>query len=280
LCPVPHPTVKLKNFKSEQGQYSGQPECDSDSQINTERKIMKYSKTLYIPILIVLGLMLGACGGQPTAEPTPTLGLEIMQTLAVATFSAQLTQTALAAPTSTPAPTNTPAATMSIATLANVTPFGVGAANPTASCYRLSYVSDVGIQDNTSMTPGQTFTKTWKVRNSGTCAWDAGFKFAFTGGDAMGGVTYTLPSSVPANAEIDISVNMTAPNKTGPVRGNWRISTAAGQFFGDEVYVAIQVGGATVGTATNTSVAATATATTAPSATSTVTVTATATATP
>jgi hypothetical protein len=73
---------------------------------------------------------------------------------------------------------------------------------------------------------------------------------------------------------------MTAPNKTGPVRGNWRISTAAGQFFGDEVYVAIQVGGATVGTATNTSVAATATATTAPSATSTVTVTATATATP
>jgi hypothetical protein len=181
-----------------------------------------------------------------------------MQTLAVATFSAQLTQTALAAPTNTPIPTNTPAATLSIATLANVTPFGVGAASPTASCYRLSYVNDVGIQDNANMNAGQTFTKTWKVRNSGTCAWDAGFKFAFTGGDAMGGVTYTLPSSVPANTEIDISVNMTAPNKTGSVRGNWRISTAAGQFFGDEVYVAIQVGGgAIVGTATNTSVAAT-----------------------
>jgi hypothetical protein len=239
---------------------------------------MKSSKTLYIPILIILVLLLSSCAGKATPEPTPTLSLEAMQTLAVATFSAQLTQTALAAPTSTPVPTNTPAATMSIATLANVTPFGVGAASPTASCYRLSYVNDVGIQDNTSMTPGQTFTKTWKVRNSGTCAWDAGFKFAFTGGDAMGGVTYTLPSSVPANAEIDISVNMTAPNKTGPVRGNWRISTAAGQFFGDEVYVAIQVGGATVGTATNTSVAAT---TAAPTTTSTpVTATAVPTATP
>jgi hypothetical protein len=237
---------------------------------------MKSSKTLYLPILIILVLLLSSCAGKATPEPTPTLSLEAMQTLAVATFSAQLTQTALAAPTSTPVPTNTPA--LPLSTLANVTPFGVGAASPTASCYRLSFVSDVGIQDNTSMTPGQTFTKTWKVRNSGTCAWDAGFKFAFTGGDAMGGVTYTLPSSVPANAEIDISVNMTAPNKTGPVRGNWRISTAAGQFFGDEVYAAIQVGGAIVGTATNTSVAAT---TAAPTTTSTpVTATAAPTATP
>ena len=149
---------------------------------------MKSSKTFFVPILIIFGLLLSACGGEATPEPTPTLSLEAMQTLAVATFSAQLTQTALAA--------------------------------------------------------------------------DAGFKFAFTGGDAMGGSTYTLPQSVAANAEIDISVSMTAPtNKTGAVRGNWRISTAAGQFFGDEVYVQIQVGGAA---ATNTSAPA-ATATSTPS---------------
>ena len=214
---------------------------------------MKFSKTFFVPILIIFGLLLSACGGEATPEPTPTLSLEAMQTLAVATFSAQLTQTALAAPTSTPAPTNTPAAKLPVSTLANVTPFGTGVgAVPTASCYRLSYVADVNIPDDTSMTAGQTFTKTWKVRNSGTCAWDAGFKFAFTGGDAMGGSTYTLPQSVAANAEIDISVSMTAPtNKTGAVRGNWRISTAAGQFFGDEVYVQIQVGAAAA--ATNTS---------------------------
>ena len=214
---------------------------------------MKSSKTFFVPILIIFGLLLSACGGEATPEPTPTLSFEAMQTLAVATFSAQLTQTALAAPTSTPAPTNTPAATLPVSTLANVTPFGTGVgAVPTASCYRLSYVADVNIPDDTSMTAGQTFTKTWKVRNSGTCAWDAGFKFAFTGGDAMGGSTYTLPQSVAANAEIDISVSMTAPtNKTGAIRGNWRISTAAGQFFGDEVYVQIQVGAAAA--ATNTS---------------------------
>jgi hypothetical protein len=112
------------------------------------------------------------------------------------------------------------------------------------------------------MTAGQTFTKTWKVRNAGTCAWDAGFKFAFTGGDAMGGTTYTVPSSVAAGAVVDISVPMTAPNKTGTIRGNWRMSTASGTFFGDEVYVQITIGGASV--PTNTSGAPAATSTTAP----------------
>jgi hypothetical protein len=110
----------------------------------------------------------------------------------------------------------------------------------------MAFVSDVTILDNTPVTPGQVFTKTWKVTNNGSCAWDAGFKFAFTTGDAMSGVTYTLPSAVAVNAIIDISVTMTAPlNKTGKVQGNWRMSTAGGQFFGNEVYVIILVGGST-----------------------------------
>ncbi|HKY54652.1 MAG TPA: NBR1-Ig-like domain-containing protein, partial [Anaerolineales bacterium] len=114
----------------------------------------------------------------------------------------------------------------------------------TTGCYGLRFVSDVTVPDNTTMTPGQTFTKTWKVLNAGTCAWDAGFKFAFVGGEQMGGTTQTLASSVAAGSTFDISVPMTAPSKTGTLRGNWRMSTAAGQFFGDEVYVQIVVGGA------------------------------------
>ena len=72
----------------------------------------------------------------------------------------------------------------------------------------------------------------------------------------MGGVTYTLPQSVPANTQIDISIAMTTPNKTGSLQGNWRMSTAAGQFFGDEVTVVILIGGA-AGAPTNTSAPAT-----------------------
>ena len=214
--------------------------------------------------LITLGLFSNACAGS-NAEATPTLSVEAVQTMAVATFSGGLTQTAIAAPTNTFLPTSTPPPSLSIATLANVTPFGTGIinANPVTACYGLAYVNDVTIPDNTPMTPGQAFTKTWKVRNSGTCAWDAGFKFAFTSGDAMSGVTYTLPQSVPANTQIDIPIAMTAPNKTGSIKGSWRMSNAAGQSFGDEVYLVILVGGVG-GAATNTGASAANTATSPP----------------
>jgi hypothetical protein len=220
-----------------------------------------------VSTIVILGaLLLTACGGGEP-EPTPTLSIDQIQTQVVETFSAALTQTALAAPSDTPVPTLTPSPTLPpLPTSTGGVPFGGATVAPTASCYRLAFVSDVSIPDNTNMTPGQTFTKTWKVRNTGSCAWDAGFKFSFTGGDAMNGSTYTLPSAVPANAEIDISIAMIAPtNKTGSVRGNWRMSTAVGQFFGDEVYVMIVVGGTTTtntsAAATNTSAPATATPT-------------------
>ena len=221
-----------------------------------------------IEILLVSIFVLSACGSSDT-ELTPTMDAVRVQTQAVETFSAALTQTALAAPTQTPAstptalPTFAPVTTSAVITLPAITQ--VAAITPTASCYQLRYVSDVSIPDNTQMAPGQTFTKTWKVKNTGSCAWDAGFKFAFVGGEQMSGATYTLPSSVAAGAELDISIAMTAPTKAGTLRGNWRMSTAGGQFFGDEVYVVIVVGGATLtptkGTPTNTSVPPTATAT-------------------
>lgn len=211
---------------------------------------MKMKTTALMTVLMIAGLLISACGGSDP-EATPTMAAQEIQTMAVATFSSGLTQTALAAPTDTPTPTST-VTPLVIATLANVTPLGTSfvAPKPTAGCYSMSYVSDVSIPDNTPMTPGQAFTKTWKIKNSGTCAWDTGFNFAFTDGDAMSGATYTLPQSVPANTEIDVSVNMTAPSTAGTIRGNWRMSTTTGQFFGDEVYVQIVVGGGTATTNT------------------------------
>lgn len=205
-------------------------------------------KVIYV--LLAGILLLTACGGGD-AELTPTVDANLVQTQAIGTFSAAMTQTALAAPTQTPAftptalPTFAPATTSAAITLPAVTQQSV-LISPTASCYQLRYVNDVSIPDNTQMAPGQSFTKTWRVRNAGSCAWDAGFKFAFVGGEQMSGATYTLPSSVAVNAEVDISIAMVAPSKTGTLRGNWRMQTAAGQFFGDEVFVQIVVGGATL----------------------------------
>jgi len=239
--------------------------------------MLKHRLMTSVQTLVVVGaLFLTSCGGGEP-EPTPTLSPDQIQTQAIGTFSAALTQTARAAPSNTPVPTLTPAPTFApLVTSTGGTPFVSGpTVAPTSACYGLAFMSDVTIPDNTAMTPGQTFTKTWKVKNTGTCAWDAGFKFAFTGGDAMGGTTQTLAAPVPAGTEFNISVSMTAPNKASAIRSNWRMSTAAGQYFGDEVYVLIVVGGATstgaVGTATNTTTSASATATQTPSATPTAT---------
>jgi hypothetical protein len=224
---------------------------------------MLKNRLMKVQILLALGaILLASCGGGNAPEATPTtMSVDQIQTLAVATFSSALTMTALVAPTNTPAATQTPpAATTPIGTSTGAIPLtgttpgaAVGGVAATASCYGLTFVSDVTIPDNTQMDPGETFTKTWKVKNSGSCAWDAGFKFQNTGGEALGSAI-TLPAAVAAGQTYDISVPMTAPtSKTGTLRSNWRMSTAAGQYFGDEVFAVIVVGNATAPTDTSAS---------------------------
>ncbi len=224
---------------------------------------MLKTRLIKVQVLFVLGaILIASCGGGNVPETTPTsVNVAQIQTNAVGTFSAGLTLTALVAPTDTPIPTQ--AATTPLAPLVTNTvgtPLlpgttagaPVGGVAATASCYGLTFVSDVTIPDNTELDPGETFTKTWKVQNTGSCAWDAGFKLQSTGGNAMGGTAFTLPATVAAGATYDISIPMTAPTTPGTVRGNWRMSNASGQFFGDEVYVQIVVAGAAASTSTAT----------------------------
>ena len=234
--------------------------------------MLKFRLNVGVQIFLVIGaLLLSACGATPAdLTPTATVNVDEIRTQAVSTFAADLTATAFAAPTLTPSPSFTPIALTPLATSTGGVAFGaatVPAAGATASCYGLTFVSDVSIPDNTPVTAGQTFTKTWKLKNAGSCAWDAGFKFAFTGGEQMGGTTFTLPAAVAAGAVYDVSVPMTAPNKSGTLRGNWRMQTAGGQSFGDEVYVQVVVGGGSGAAPTNTGGAPAETSTPTPTAT-------------
>jgi hypothetical protein len=205
------------------------------------------------PIILVIlaALALSACGGSK-ADTTPTVAA--IQTQAVGTFAMGLTQTQLAKPTNTPTETATFTPTF---TSTSSTPLASATGIlPTASCYGLILLKDVTIPDGTVMTPGQKFTKTWQVQNTGTCNWDAGFKFVFISGDSMGGVPQALTTSVAPGGNMDISIAMTAPSKTGNVTGHWRMSQANGTLFGADVFVAIVVGSAT-GTAPTSTGAAT-----------------------
>ncbi len=230
---------------------------------------MKKKKILHtlFGLSLLLSLLISACGSSD-AQATPTLSVELIQTLAVITFSVGQTQTAVAMPSNTPTPTATasPTGTSTLAvTNTPGTPLAVsGGIQPTSSCYSMAFVSDVTVPDNTTMKPGQTFTKTWRVRNNGSCAWESGSKFNFIGGEAMGGGTLTLDKAVNPGTETELSVAMTAPNASGSHRGNWRMATAAGANFGDEVYVIIVVSGSastTTSTATSTGVVTQATST-------------------
>lgn len=210
---------------------------------------------LFIALTLFGTLVLGACGGSD--EGTPTLTVEEIQTLAVMTYQAQLTQTAQAMPTETftPLPTETPITIVTFAppggtssVVATSTPAGSG---QSSACYGLSYVKDVTIPDNTQVTPGQSFTKTWLVANTGSCAWESGFIFNVVGGDAMSGVAVTLNQTVEPGRQFEFSVPMVAPtDKTGEVKGTWRLSDANSNFFGDGVFVVVDVGGGATSTPT------------------------------
>jgi hypothetical protein len=205
-------------------------------------------KTALVMLVLIASLAISACGGEAEVIPTPNIPL--IQTFAVGTFQAGLTQTALVLPTVTPLPTDT------LLPLATNTPLlgGVSLPSPTtgsgaagaSTCYSLSFVKDVTIPDNTVVTPGQSFTKTWLVVNSGSCAWEAGFIFNVVAGEAMAGAAYTLNQSVQPGKQFEFSVPMVAPtDKTGELKGTWRLSDANGNFFGDGVYVLVVVGTST-----------------------------------
>jgi len=42
---------------------------------------------------------------------------------------------------------------------------------PTQACDLGQYIKDVNIPDGTVFPPGTTFTKTWRLKNVGTCTW-------------------------------------------------------------------------------------------------------------
>jgi hypothetical protein len=218
------------------------------------------SITLAITTLLIATL---ACSGPGAATPdvTATFAVALTQAFAtaeaanlpnpgVATQVAQDTQSPAASstpltlpqatvvkPSDTPAPTNTP---------------GVQGCSDGAE-----YVADVTIPDNTLLNPGQAFTKTWRLKNSGTCTWVNSYQFAFVADNQMGGpASVAVSGNVAPGSLYDVSVNLIAPNTPGTYKGSWQMKNATGQLFGSTPFVQIVV---PAPTSTNTPVTPTAT---------------------
>ncbi|MFT3891417.1 MAG: NBR1-Ig-like domain-containing protein [Anaerolineales bacterium] len=100
-------------------------------------------------------------------------------------------------------------------------------------CDQAQFVSDVSIPDGSSFAPGATFTKTWRLKNIGTCTWNTSYSLAWAGGDSLGASdTVNLTSTVAPGQTIDLSVNLTAPSATGHYKGLWKLANTSGVQFG------------------------------------------------
>jgi len=190
--------------------------------------------------LITLALLLSACGGEVDITPTEGAVISDAYTAVAMTLAAQAS---LVTPTNTMLPTTTPNIWPSLTSIPSTpTAQSVSISYSTANgCYNAVYVSDVTIPDGTVLAPGESFTKTWKFQNTGSCDWDEDFVLTFETGEDMEGEHTTIGEAVAAGETDSLSVSLVAPETEGSYTSYWRLSTDSGVTFGQSVFVLIVV---------------------------------------
>jgi len=89
-------------------------------------------------------------------------------------------------------------------------------------------LEDVTIPDDTVIDAGETFTKTWRFKNTGTCHWK-GYTINFLTGDRMGAPdSAPIPDTV-AGESVDVSLDLTAPATSGSYSGYFTLKNADGE---------------------------------------------------
>jgi uncharacterized protein YkwD len=91
-----------------------------------------------------------------------------------------------------------------------------------------AFVADVTIPDFSNIASSSTFTKTWRVMNTGTCIWGPDYTLTHYSGEQMG-----APTSIPLNVTfpnqtVDLSMDLAAPSAIGTHKGYFVIKNPAG----------------------------------------------------
>lgn len=193
-------------------------------------------------LLTACGLIGGSGGQQVTVDE--------LGTMSAATVSARLTQisidTLVAQVTRQAAATNTPGAIIATATqvpatslptlpppLPTHTPIPPTSTPVPLPCNLASFVSDVTVKDGTSFTAGEAFTKTWKIKNMGSCSWTKDYTLYFSSGNSMSApASVNFPETVKPGESVSLSVSMVAPSSTGDYTGKWMFKSGGGSTFG------------------------------------------------
>jgi hypothetical protein len=117
-----------------------------------------------------------------------------------------------------------------------------GAPTTTACQLGAEFVNDASIPDGTQIQAGAAFVKTWRMRNTSTCDWPAGYRLQFVQDEPMSkDLTGDPLGAVAQGQEFDASVQLKAPMTKGVYTSTWRLRDNTGTAFGNRVYVAIKV---------------------------------------
>lgn len=122
------------------------------------------------------------------------------------------------APSSTPTVSESPTATPS----------------PTECSMGATFLADVNYPDGSILKDTQSFTKSWQVRNSGSCAWN-NYRLVFIKGYQLGGRSPAALPYLRAGEATTISVNLIAPSIPGTFEGTWRVQAPNGSLIGAEL---------------------------------------------
>lgn len=186
-----------------------------------------------LALLFILALASMACNFPTRANRTPTpSGPDATFTALVETLQVAFTQTAQTTPqaSETPtlfAPTLPPTSTaIPLPTWTPVPPTAI-------PCNWAQFISDVSVPDGSTFQTGQSFVKTWRLKNIGACNWNTGYAVVFDGGDKLSAPSaVNLPHDVAPGQTVDISVPMVAPGTAGSYKGLWKLAASSGAVFG------------------------------------------------
>ena len=149
----------------------------------------------------------------------------------VATVQAVITQTAYAATQNAPTQTPVPATATSVLNTP-VPPTKTAVPTAVTYCDWATFIKDVTIPDGTQLSPGETFTKTWRLQNRGPCTWTPDYDVVFYSGAQMSGTTMQVPGYIAPGQSVDVAVTFTAPSSPGHYVGYWILRNSSGTLFG------------------------------------------------
>ena len=203
-------------------------------------------RTLSI-IGVLLSLLWSVACSPTVPTSTPTLDLNPFRTEVAATVLAQVTRalaltpsvTLLSSLTATNLPTFTPSLTASPPPIETVT---LSSGTPKAVTIDQAQWVAQSIADDTVFAPGEVFTMTWTLKNTGTSTWKAGYLLRFFSGNNFGAPKeITIGREVLPGGQIDLKIDMKAPVNPGSFRSDWVMASENRANFKEPVYLKIKV---------------------------------------